>query len=49
MPVPPTDREIIGMLILLGIMLVILFFRVRKSVKESRRTVTWIRDWKEYP
>lgn len=49
MPIPPTDREIIGMFILLGIMLVILFFRVHKAVKEKRRTVTWIRDWKEYP
>ena len=49
MPVAPTDREIIGLLILLALGVGFLAYAWIKGREEERRTVTWIRDWKEYP
>ena len=49
MPVAPTDREIIGLLILLALGVGFLVYAWIRGRKEEQRTVTWIRDWKEYP
>ena len=49
MPVAPTDREIIGYLILLVLAGAFLIYAWIRGKKEEDRTVTWIRDWEEYP
>ena len=49
MPIPPTDREIIGMCVLTVLLFGFLVYAWIRGKREEERTVTWIRDWEEYP